>query len=305
MPPDSIAKGEKLAHRSGFVAIVGRPNVGKSTLLNQFLGEKIAIVTPKPQTTRNRIRGIRTTADAQIIFVDTPGIHRPSSLMNKRMVDTATQTLTEVDGILFLIDASRKLGGEDEHVARMLARSGTPTLILVNKIDLVAKLELLPLMERCSILLPGREIIPTSAVKGENVELVLQLITKILPEGPRYYPEGEITDQTERFIVAEMIREKIFLLTQQEIPYYTAVVIDEFREREEKNLIVIEATIYTDREAHKPILIGKKGAMLKEIGTQARAEIERLLGCKVFLELFVKVQQGWTQNPRALTEFGL
>jgi len=304
MTPDSITK-EGPSHRSGFVAIVGCPNVGKSTLLNQFLGEKIAIVTPKPQTTRNRIRGIRTTADAQIIFVDTPGIHRASSLMNKRMVDTATQTLTEVDGILFLIDASKTLGGDDEHVARMLANCTTPTLVLINKIDLVAKLDLLPLMERCSTLLPGREIVPTSAMKGENIDLVLDLIVKRLPEGPRYYPEGEITDQTERFIVAEMIREKIFLLTRQEIPYYTAVVVDEFHEREEKNLIVVAATIYTDREAHKPILIGKKGAMLKEIGSRARAEIENLLGCKVFLELFVKVQQGWTQNPRALNEFGL
>jgi len=304
MPIDSIKK-EEASHRSGFVAIIGRPNVGKSTLLNQLLGEKIAIVTPKPQTTRNRIRGIKTAPNAQIIFLDTPGIHRASSLINKRMVETALQTLGEVDAILWLLDATRKPGQEDADIATVLSQSVTTALILVNKIDLVAKRELLPLMEKCSALLPGREIVPISALKRENVDLVLELLIKQLPEGPRYYPEDEITDQTERFIAAEIIREKIFLLTHEEIPYYTAVGIDEFREKDDKNLIVITATIYTDRESHKPILIGKRGAMLKEVGTRAREELERLLGCKVFLELFVKVQQGWTQNPRILTEFGL
>jgi GTP-binding protein Era len=304
MPRDSIKK-EAASHRSGFVAIIGRPNVGKSTLLNQLLGEKIAIVTPKPQTTRNRIRGIKTAPNAQIVFLDTPGIHRASSLINKRMVETALQTLAEVDAVLWLLDATRKAGQEDADIATVLSQSATPALILVNKIDLVAKLELLPLMEKCSALLPGREIVPISALKRENVDLVLELLVKQLPEGPRYYPEDEITDHSERFIAAEIIREKIFLLTHEEIPYYTAVGIDEFREKADKNLIVITATIYTDRESHKPILIGKRGAMLKEVGTLAREELERLLGCKVFLELFVKVQQGWTQNPRLLTEFGL
>ncbi len=292
-------------HRSGFVAIVGRPNVGKSTLLNQFLGEKIAIVTPKPQTTRNRITGIRTTPNSQVIFLDTPGIHRTRSLMNRRMVEIALKTLKEVEGILWLLDAREGIRAEDEDIARILEESRVKALILLNKMDLISKGKLLPLIERCAALLPGREIIPISALKGENVALVLELAEKFLPEGPRYYPEGELTDQTERFVASEIIREKIFLLTREEIPYGTAVTIDEFVEREEKNLIVIKATIHVDRESHKPILIGKKGAMLKEIGIRAREELESLLGCKLFLELFVKVQKGWTQDPNTLTELGL
>ena len=300
-------------HRSGFVAIVGRPNVGKSTLLNQFLGEKIAIVTPKPQTTRNRITGIRTTPNSQVVFLDTPGIHRTRSLMNRRMVEIALKTLKEVEGILWLLDAREGIRAEDEDIARILEESKVKALILLNKMDLISKGKLLPLMERCAALLPGREIIPISALKGENVALVLELAEKFLPEGPRYYPEGELTDQTERFVASEIIREKIFLLTREEIPYGTAVTIDEFVERdvrepqsnEEKNLIVVKATIHVDRESHKPILIGKKGAMLKEIGIRAREELESLLGCKLFLELFVKVQKGWTQDPNTLTELGL
>ena len=292
-------------HRSGFVAIVGRPNVGKSTLLNQFLGEKIAIVTPKPQTTRNRITGIRTAPNSQIVFLDTPGIHRTRSLMNRRMVEIALKTLKEVEGILWLLDAREGIRAEDEDIARILEESKVKALILLNKMDLISKGKLLPLMERCATLLPGREIIPISALKGENVALVLDLVEKLLPEGPRYYPEGELTDQTERFIASEIIREKIFLLTREEIPYGTAVTIDEFVERDVKNLIVIKATIHADRESHKPILIGKKGAMLKEIGIRAREELESLLGCKLYLELFVKVQKGWTQDPNTLTELGL
>ncbi|MBI2988398.1 MAG: GTPase Era [Deltaproteobacteria bacterium] len=287
------------------VAIVGRPNVGKSTLLNQLLGEKIAIVTPKPQTTRNRITGIRTTPNSQIIFLDTPGIHRAHSLMNRRMVDVALKTLQEVEGVLWLIDAREGLRREDEDIAGTLKESKAVTLILLNKMDLISKGRLLPLMERCSALLPGREIIPVSALKGENVSLVLGQIEKFLPEGPSYYPEGEATDQTERFVASEFIREKIFLLTRAEIPYGTAVTIDEFVEKKEKSLIVIKATIHVEREAHRPILIGKKGAMLREIGREAREELESLLGCKLFLELFVKVNRGWTRDPHALTEMGL
>jgi GTP-binding protein Era len=299
------AKEEAPRHFSGFVAIVGRPNVGKSTLLNQLLGEKIAIVTPKPQTTRNRIMGIKTTPNAQIVFLDTPGIHRAHSLMNRRMVDIALQTLGEVDGVLWLVDACSGIQREDGDIAQILKESKAPTLILLNKIDLISKGKLLPLMERCSILLPEREIIPISALKGENLPLLLDLIEKLLPEGPRHYPEGEITELTERFIASEIIREKIFILTREEVPYSTAVTIEEFTEKEEKNLLVIEATIHADRESHRPILIGKKGTMLKEIGKQAREELERLLGCKIFLELFVKIQRGWTQDPHALREFGL
>lgn len=306
--PVKLAEGtrpEGVAHRSGFVAIVGRPNVGKSTLLNQFLGEKIAIVSPKPQTTRNRITGIRTTPGCQIVFLDTPGIHRAHSLMNRRMVEVALKTLREVEVALWLLDAREGTRREDEDIARTLKESRATTLILLNKMDLISRGKLLPLMERCSVLLPEREIIPISALKGENVSLVLEQIEKFLPAGPRYYPEGEVTDQTERFVASEIIREKIFLLTREEIPYGTAVSIDEFAEKEEKNLVVIKATIHVEREAHRPILIGKKGAMLKEIGIQARGELESLLGCKLFLELFVKVQRGWTQDPHALTELGL
>lgn len=303
--PDSGSGVQKPGHRSGFVAIVGRPNVGKSTLLNQLLGEKIAIVTPKPQTTRNRITGIKTTPACQVVFLDTPGIHRARSLMNRRMVETALRTLREVDGVLWMVDARSGIHREDEDIARTLKESQTTTLILLNKIDVIAKAELLPLMARCAAMLPEREIVPVSALKGENLPLLLDRIEKLIPEGPPYYPEGEVTDQTERFLASEMIREKIFLLTREEIPYATAVTVEEFSEKEEKNLIVIRATIYTDRVSHKPILLGKRGAMLKKIGTQAREEIEALLGCKVFLELFVKVRTGWTQDPHALTELGL
>ncbi|MBI2360865.1 MAG: GTPase Era, partial [Deltaproteobacteria bacterium] len=204
---------EAQPHRSGFVAIVGRPNVGKSTLLNQLLGEKIAIVTPKPQTTRNRIRGIKTLANAQIVFLDTPGIHRAHSLMNRRMVETALNTLDEVDCVLWLVDASAGIGGEDEDIARTLSRSEAATLIVLNKIDAVGKGNLLPLMKRVAEILPDREIVPVSALKGEGLPLLLDLIIKRLPEGPRYYPEEELTDQTERFLAAEIIREKVFLLT--------------------------------------------------------------------------------------------
>jgi GTPase len=296
---------EKASFRSGYIAIVGRPNVGKSTLLNQLLGEKVAIVTPKPQTTRNRITGIRTSAQSQIVFIDTPGIHQARSLMNRRMVEIALQTLHEVDGVLWLLDARGRIGPEEERIARNLGGLKTPSLMLLNKIDLVAKGKLLPLMQRCSELLPAMEIVPISALKGEGVPAIVKIVERWLPEGPQYFPEGDFTDQTERFVAAEIIREKIFLLTHEEIPYGVAVTIDKFTEKEEKNLIVIEATIVTDRESHKPILIGKRGSMLKEVGQRAREELEALLGCRIFLELFVKVDRGWTHDPSALTEMGL
>jgi GTP-binding protein Era len=292
-------------HRSGYVTIVGRPNVGKSTLLNQLLGQKIAIVSPKPQTTRNRIAGIRTTDASQTIFLDTPGIHRARSLINRRMVDVALNTLTEVDGILWLVDARDGLRKDDEEIAERLQPLRATIIVLLNKIDLIAKGKLLPLIERCAQLLPGREIIPISAMKGDGVELVLDRIEKLLPEGPRYYTEGEVTDQTERFLAAEIVREKVFIHTREEIPYGTAVTIDEFTEKLEKNLVVVKATIHVERETHKPILIGKRGSMLKEIGTEAREELEKILGCKVFLELFIRVDPGWTQDPNALSELGL
>jgi GTP-binding protein Era len=291
--------------RAGYISSVGRPNVGKSTLLNQILGEKVAIVSPKPQTTRNRITGIRTTESSQIIFLDTPGIHQGHSLMNRRMVDTALQTLDEVDGVIWLLDAQDKIKQEEERIAETLRGVDTPVLIVLNKIDLVSKGKLLPLMERCAHLLPEKEIVPVSALRGEGIAVVLELVEKWLPERPPFFTEGEYTDQSERFLASEIVREKVFLLTREEIPYGVAVTIDEFTEKQEKNLIVIAATIHTERDSHKGILIGKRGAMLKEIGKQAREELEKLLGCRIFLELFVRVDPDWTQNPHSLTEMGV
>jgi GTP-binding protein Era len=291
--------------RSGTIAIIGRPNVGKSTLLNQILGEKVAIVSPKPQTTRNRITGIRTTPASQIVFLDTPGIHQGHSLMNRRMVDTALQTLDEVDGVIWLLDAHDKTKQEEERIAETIRGVETPVLLLLNKIDLVSKGKLLPLMERCSQLAPGKEIVPVSALTGDGVQLVLDIVENWLPEGTPFFTEGEYTDQSERFLASEIVREKVFLLTREEIPYGVAVTIEEFTEKQEKNLLVISATIHTERDSHKGILIGKRGAMLKEIGKQAREELEKILGCRIFLELFVRVDPGWTQNPHLLAEMGL
>jgi GTP-binding protein Era len=301
----NIKNAGEVPFRSGYIAIVGRPNVGKSTLLNSLLGEKVAIVSPRPQTTRNRITGIKTTAHAQIVFLDTPGIHQAHSLMNRRMVDVALKTLHEVDGLIWVVDAHERIGAQDERIADLLRGVETPVYIVLNKIDLVSKGKLLPLMQRCSELLPGKEIVPVSALNGDNMSLLLELIDRTLPEGPRYFPGDEVTDQSERFLAAEIIREKVFLKTREEIPYGVAVTIDEFTEKPEKNLIVIKATIHTERDSHKPILIGKQGSMLKEIGTQTRAELEALLGCKIFLELFIRVDKGWTQRPHTLTEMGL
>ncbi|MDZ4343090.1 MAG: GTPase Era [Candidatus Binatia bacterium] len=307
MPETQNQNKEKISprFRSGTIAIVGRPNVGKSTLLNQILGEKVAIVSPKPQTTRNRVTGIRTSESSQMVFLDTPGIHQARSLINRRMVDVALATLHEVDCVLWLLAAQERIGPEDERIAETLAAVANPVLVLLNKIDLVSKGKLLPLIQRCSEMLPGKEIVPISALKGDNLPLVLELIENGLPEGPKLFPEGEYTDQSERFLASEIIREKIFLLTREEIPYGVAVTIDEFTEKEEKNLIVINATVHTDRDSHKGILIGKRGAMLKEIGTKAREELEALLGCKIFLELFIRVDEGWTRDPNALREMGL
>ncbi len=290
---------------SGYVAIIGRPNVGKSTLLNQLLGEKVAIVSPRPQTTRNRLTGIRTSETSQIVFLDTPGIHQGHSLINRRMVHVALQTLDEVDGVLWLLDAHDKIRLEEVRIAETLKGVETPVLIVLNKIDLVSKGKLLPLMERCAQLLPGKEIVPVSALKGEGVPVLLDIVEGWLPAGEPFFTQGEYTDQTERFLASEIVREKVFLLAREEIPYGVAVTIDEFTEKADKNLIVIGATIHSDRNSHKGILIGKRGAMLKEIGKQAREELERLLGCRIFLELYVRVDPNWTQNPHLFADMGL
>ena len=291
--------------RSGFVAILGRPNVGKSTLLNQLLGEKIAIVSPRPQTTRNRIMGIKTLPQGQLLLLDTPGIHRARSLLNRRMVDVAKRSLGDVEVVVWVVDARGGIRGDDRDIAGILAGSRHQTLIALNKIDAVAKGRLLPVMAGLAELLPEREIVPISARTGENVPLLVDAVLKRLPPGPRYFPEDELTDQTERFIAAEIVREKVFLRTRQEIPYGTAVSVRSFEEKKDGDLVVIAATIHTERETHKPILIGKRGAALKEIGSAAREDLERLLGCRVYLELAVKAAPGWSRDPRSLESFGL
>ena len=293
---------EKKEFRSGFIAIVGRPNVGKSTLMNCLLGEKISIISDKPQTTRNRIRGILSRPDAQLVFIDTPGIHKPLHKMNEIMVNTALGTYNEVDVIMLLVEATEQPGGGDRFIIDSLARVRTPVLLIINKIDLIAKERLLPLMQEYSGLYPFAEIIPVSALKQDLGGLVDAIVTR-LPKGPKYFPEDQLTDQPERFVVSELIREKVFELTKEEIPYSTAVVIEEMKE--EPELTRILATIYVDRDSQKGIVIGRNGALLKEIGTRARLDAEKLLGVKVFLQLWVKVKKGWRDDDRMLRNVGI
>ena len=290
--------------RSGFVSLIGRPNVGKSTLLNLLLGQKIAIISPKPQTTRNRILGIKNLPSGQIIFLDTPGIHRSGNLLNQSMVRTALATLQEVDVVCLLIEANSPGHEENDWILENLQKVRKPVFLAINKIDLVPKGNLLPIMERFSQKRPFEQIIPISAVLGEGVDILVRELLKILPEGPRLFPEDMVTDLPERFLAAELIREKVFHLTREEIPYATAVAVEEFKEREEKNLVVIRAIIQVERETQKGILIGEKGKRLKEIGRLAREEMEALLGVRVFLELWVKVEKNWRDDPRALHRLG-
>jgi len=288
--------------RSGFIAIVGRPNVGKSTLLNCLLGEKVSITSSKPQTTRNRIRGIVSRPDAQLIFIDTPGIHKPVHRMNELMVETALRTYNEVDVILFLVEANERPGPGDRFIIETLAQVATPVFLVINKVDLVEKERLLPLIQEFSTLHSFEEIIPVSALKNDLGGLV-DTILKRLPEGPRYFPDDQLTDQPERFIAAEIVREKVFELTKDEIPYSSAVVIESMKE--EPEITRIHAAIFVDRESQKGIVIGKNGALLKEIGTRARLDIEKLLGVKVFLQLWVKVKKGWREDDRMLKNIGI
>ena len=294
-----------MPHRAGYVAIVGRPNVGKSSLANALVGAKVAIVSPKPQTTRTRILGIRTLPDAQAVFLDTPGIHEARSLLNRRMVDVAQQALGEADAVLLLIDAKEGLGRADRALAMTLATSGRPTIVVLNKLDRVRPPALLPMMAEIGALLPGREVIPASARDGENVDTVLGAVVATLPEGPRLFPDDEYTTETERFLVQELVREQLFLQTDEEVPYGTAVVVEEFREVPEKQLLVVHATVLVDRPTHKGIVIGAGGSRLREVGQRARLELEALFGVKVFLELFVRVEPGWQKNRRRLQELGL
>jgi GTP-binding protein Era len=290
--------------KSGFVSLIGRPNSGKSTLLNLILGEKIAITSPKPQTTRNRILGIKNHFSGQMIFLDTPGIHRSKSILNQSMVRTALSTLQEVDLICFLVEADFPDNEENEWILENLKKTAKPIFLVINKIDLVAKGNLLPIMERYSRARPFEQMIPVSALLGDGVDVLVRELLKALPEGPRLFPEEMITDLSERFLVAELIREKVFRLTRDEVPYATAAVVEEFKDRPDRNLVVIRATIQVERESQKGILIGEKGRMLKEIGRLAREEIEALLGTKVFLELWVKVEKNWREDPQALRRLG-
>lgn len=290
--------------KSGFIAIVGRPNVGKSTLLNAIVGEKLAITSSKPQTTRNRVTGIRNTEDGQFIFLDTPGIHRAKTPLNRFMVKAATSAFGEVDLILLLVEADRGFDPDDGLIIDTLGTAGVPVFLVVNKIDLVAKPTLLPLIDRFRGLYDFREIVPVSAATGDGVGRLLDLIRDAMPEGPKLFPDEMFTDNSERFIAAEIVREKILELTHREIPYAAAVTVDSFKEDEEKNRIRIAATITVEKDSQKGILIGKGGRMLKEIGTQSRLEMEKFFAAKIFLELFVRVRKDWTKDARWLKEFG-
>jgi GTP-binding protein Era len=288
--------------KSGFISIIGRPNVGKSTLLNALLGEKIAIISNKPQTTRNRILGIVNQPGAQFVFMDTPGIHKPMHKMNEVMVRTALQTSREVDVILLLVEAGEQPGGGDRFIIETLAEVKTPVFLLINKTDLIKKEALLPLIQEYGKLYTFAEIIPVSALKNDLGGLI-ETILKRLPKGPKYFPDDQLTDQPERFIVSELIREKVFELTKEEVPYSTAVVIEEMKE--EPEITRIHAVIYVERDSQKGILIGKGGGMLKQIGTRARLDAEKLLGMKIFLKLFVKVKKGWREDDSMLKNFGI
>ncbi|MFQ5580598.1 MAG: GTPase Era [Nitrospiria bacterium] len=300
-----------MSYRSGFIAIIGRPNVGKSTLLNRLLGQKIAIVTDKPQTTRNRILGIRNLPESQMIFFDTPGIHQPKTKLNQRMVQTAYSSLSEVDLILMLIEATPDLERR-EHAIREVDRTilehlkniKTPKILIINKIDLISKTNLIPFLEQFNEEKTFSTIVPLSALTGENIDQLLENTRTALPAGNPFFPEDVVTDQPVRFLASEFIREKAIKMTREEIPYAIAVQIDDFKEDTARNLSLIYATIFVERESQKGIIIGHKGVMLKEIGQAARKELEDLLGAKIYLELWVKVQKGWRKDDSFLTHMG-
>ncbi|NWF98776.1 MAG: GTPase Era [Nitrospirae bacterium] len=292
---------EKAFH-SGYVAIAGRPNVGKSTLLNTLLGEKISIVTNKAQTTRNRILGIKNLPDAQIIFIDTPGIHKPIHKLGETMVRSAIEALDEVDIILFMSEPVEPKKG-DRMIINLLGKINKPVFLIINKIDTVKKNELLPVINTFSELYRFAEIIPVSALKKDGTDLIIEKIVKYIPEGPKFYPDDVITDQVERFIASEIVREKLIELTEEEVPHSIAVEITKWEERED-GLISIRCNIYVERESQKAIIIGKGGTKLKEAGSRARQDMERLFNTKVFLELWVKVKKHWRNDIKILKELG-
>jgi len=292
--PEPRAPGPEPPIKSGFVAVVGRPNAGKSTLTNALVGEKVSIVTPAPQTTRNRILGVVNRAEAQVILIDTPGIHKPLSRLNERMMAFVRQALEERDLALLIVDASEPFGKGDQFAVELLKEYGPPTILALNKIDLIRKNRLLPLIDRYSKLYDFKEVIPVSALRGEGLDELMKATINLLPEGPRYFPPDVYTDQPERFLAGEIIREKVIRHTRQEMPYATAVLMDEFEETE--TITRIHATIVVEKDSQKPIVIGAAGARIKQIGTEARLELERLFPPKVYLELIVKVEPQWRDN---------
>lgn len=286
---------ETIKTKSGFVAIIGFPNVGKSTLLNQILGTKVSIVSPKPQTTRFNIKGVFTRDNCQIVFIDTPGIHDAKSLFNQMMVKEALDALQDVDVIVWVLDVTHRLP-EEERLFNLLKDTGKPVILVLNKIDLIKKAELLPIIDYFSKLYDFKAIIPVSALKSDGVDRVIEELMKLLPEGPFYYDPDQITDLPLKLLIAEIVREKIFQLTYQEVPYCSAVKVEEIREEPEKNFLYIQATIFIERDSQKGIIIGKKGQMLKKIGTLAREELEFLLGKKIYLDLWVKALPNWREK---------
>jgi GTP-binding protein Era len=290
--------------KSGLVAIVGAPNAGKSTLLNQMLGQKISITSKKPQTTRNRILGVLDRPGAQLIFLDTPGIHRAGKPLNVRIVDVALSTLGDADLVLVMLDAATPNTDAEAYLIEKLRAQRTRTILALNKIDLVHKPQLLNLIDHWAKTHTFEAVVPISAVKGTQVDTLIAAMVKVLPTGPPLYPPGSLTDLPERFIAGEMIREKVFRLTGEEVPYAAAVTVDDFKEEKGGRLVRIHATIHVERNSQKGILIGKGGAKLKQIGEAARSEIERMVGCQVFLKLFVRVQKNWSRDTKAITRFG-
>jgi GTP-binding protein Era len=285
------------------VAVVGYPNVGKSTLVNRLVGQKVAIVSSKPQTTRNRILAVLNRPDGQIVLFDTPGLHKATHALNRRMVEAATRSLGQVDVALWVVDAREGYTPADRHVRDLLARQKVPVLLAINKVDAVSKPQLLPLIDRFQGVMDLEEIVPCSARTGDNVERLVEVVLRHLPEGPPLYPEDFLTDQPERFFVAEIVREKILARTRDEIPYAAGVLVDAFKE--ERGLVRIEASLYVERDGQKAILIGRGGEMLKAIGTEARREIEDFLGAKVYLGLFVKVRPDWREDKATLRAMGI
>jgi GTP-binding protein Era len=290
-------------HKSGFVAIVGRPNVGKSTLLNRIVGQKIAIMSDKAQTTRNKIQGVYTTQDTQIVFIDTPGIHKPKHRLGDFMVETAYSALREVDVTLFMISADQKRGKGDDFIIERLKKSDVPVFLIVNKIDKVHPDALLETIQDYTSQMEFSEVVPISATEGNNFETLMDVLVEQMPEGPQYFPDDQITDHPEYFIVSELIREKVLLLTRDEVPHSVAVVVDSMK-RNENDKVQVQATIIVERDSQKGIIIGKGGKMLKVIGTKARQDIEHLLGDKVYLELWVKVQKDWRDKQTYLKDYG-